>query len=58
MSDLIESRVDEMAAKIAVLEEEIAAIKKKLRGARRKSRKAAGLPVGKDKKKSAESSED
>ena len=54
MSDLIESRIDEMAAKIAVLEEEIASIKKKMRGAR----KETGAPVGKKKKEAAAASED
>jgi len=57
VSDLIESRIDEMAAKIAVLEEEIATMKKKVRGVRKTARKAVGAPVGK-KKKEAAASED
>lgn len=42
MSDVNESRLDEMASKIAILEEEVADLKKKVRVARRQSRKATG----------------
>lgn len=42
MSPVIESRLDEMAAKIAFLEEEIAKLTKRVRKARAEARKAAG----------------
>ena len=54
VSDIYESRLDEMASKIAILEEEVAGLKKKIRGARRKAQKAAGAGGKKKKTKDAE----
>ncbi|MFC3694233.1 hypothetical protein [Chenggangzhangella methanolivorans] len=54
MSELIESRLDEMASKIAILEEEIVGLKKRVKIARRQARKATGAGAGGKKKKKAD----
>lgn len=44
MSDGIESRLDEMAAKIAALEEEVATLSRRLRRLRKRTQGEGGKP--------------